>query len=60
MSAEVLPFEKRRRRSSIGGHRLSAILAIAFIVTYLAIALSTLFLGWPAALLATTDLYPGL
>lgn len=59
MSAEVLPFEKRRRGSRAGGYRLSAILAIVFAVAYVTIALSTVFLAAPA-LPGTTDLYPGL
>jgi len=58
MSAELLRFEKRSR-SRISGHRLTALLAIVFIVVYAGIALGTLLLGSPA-IPGTTALYPGL
>lgn len=59
MSAEVLRFEKQRRRSPISGRRLSAFLAIAFIFVCGAIAIGTLVLGALAAA-GTPNIYPGL
>ncbi len=61
MSAQFDRFDKRSRAARSTGYRLGAVLAVAFILAYVSIAVCALISGssWPA-FPGTTELYPGL